>query len=222
MIRQRAYAIPLVAFLAFVSTLPACRVQMGAKAGDDPKPAEPAPAPAPTPEPAPAPAPTPEPAPTPPPVSAPAPAGKVEQKGGSIRLPGAIVFDTDQATLKPGSGSEAVLDQLKAFLDENSKKIAAIRIEGHTDNQGTPEHNMDLSGRRALTIKKYLIDHGTPADKLLAVGFGQTKPVAPNTTEDGKAQNRRTEFKIAMTYDKNGKPVKYLGGDPLGGGQEFK
>jgi OOP family OmpA-OmpF porin len=219
MIRQRAYAIPMIAMMAAICTIPACRVQMGAKAGEDPPPpATAAPAPAPTPEPAPAP--TPEPAPTPPPVAA--PAGKVEQKGASIRLPGAIVFDTDQATLKPGAGSEAVLDQLKQFLTENDKKIAAIRIEGHTDNQGTPEHNLDLSGRRALTIKKYLTDHGIAAERLLAVGFGQNKPVAPNTTEDGRAQNRRTEFKIAMTYDKNGKAVKYLGGDPLGGGQEFK
>ena len=52
-------------------------------------------------------------------------------------------------------------------------------------------------------------------------GFCQTKPVAPNTTEEGRAQNRRTEFHVAELFDKKGKASKYLGGDPLGGGKEF-
>jgi outer membrane protein OmpA-like peptidoglycan-associated protein len=143
-------------------------------------------------------------------------------KGGSLKLPGNIVFDTDQSSLKAGSGSDVVLGQLKQYLVENDKKLAVLRIEGHTDNQGTAEHNLELSGQRALTIKKWLVDNGIDAKRLLAVGFGQDKPVAPNTTEDGRAQNRRTEFKIAETYDKKGKAVKYLGADPLGGGKEFK
>ena len=219
MIRQRAYALALS--MAVFAALPACRVQVGAKAGEEEKKPEPPPPPPPAPEPTPEPAP--EPPKTEPPPMAEAPkASGVKQKGGSIQLPGAIVFDTDQATLKAGSGSEAVLDQLKAFLDENEKKIAAIRIEGHTDNQGTPEHNLDLSGRRALTIKKYLLSKGVAEDRLISVGFGQDKPVAPNTTEEGKAQNRRTDFKIAKIYDKKGKPSNYLGGDPLAGGKEFK
>jgi len=150
------------------------------------------------------------------------PAGKVEQKGGSIQLPGNIVFDTDKATLKPGSGSEVVLDQLKQFLVENEKKIAKIRIEGHTDNQGTPDHNLELSGQRALTIKKWLVANGIDEKRLVATGFGQDKPIAPNDKEEGRAQNRRTEFKIAETFDKKGKPRAYLGLPVLGGGKEFK
>ncbi|HEX3594686.1 MAG TPA: OmpA family protein, partial [Polyangiaceae bacterium] len=79
------------------------------------------------------------------------------------------------------------------------------------------------SGQRALTIKNWLIQNGISADRLVAVGFGQDKPVAPNTTDAGRAQNRRTEFKVAEIYDKKGKPQIYLGGkDPLGGGKEFK
>jgi OOP family OmpA-OmpF porin len=142
--------------------------------------------------------------------------------GNTLSMPGAIVFDTGKATLKAGAGSEAVLDSLKPFLEQNSKDIAVIRIEGHTDNVGDEAKNKELSGQRALTIKKYLVDHGTPADKLVAVGFGSSKPIAPNNTEDGKAKNRRTEFKVAKTFDKKGKPVNYLGQDPLGGGTEFK
>lgn len=142
--------------------------------------------------------------------------------GNTLTMPGAIVFDTGKSTFKPGAGSEAALDQLKAFLDQNSKDIAVLRIEGHTDNQGSEASNLELSGQRALTIKKYLVDHGEDPSHLLAVGFGSSKPIAPNSTEEGRAKNRRTEFKVAETYDKNGKPQKYLGQDPLGGGKEFK
>ncbi|HEX7669067.1 MAG TPA: OmpA family protein [Polyangiaceae bacterium] len=225
MIRSSAFAISVLAAAVAFSAM-GCHVQMSTKAGDTPPPAAaPAPAPAPAPEPAPAPASEPAPAPAaeaPKMADPPKPAGKVEQKGGAIKLPGNIVFDTDKATLKPGSGSDVVLDQLKQFLVENDKKIYSIRIEGHTDNQGAADHNLELSGQRALTIKKWLIDHGIDEKRLIAVGFGQDKPIAPNTTEDGKAQNRRSEFHIAETFDKNGKPVKYLGSNPLGGGKEFK
>jgi OOP family OmpA-OmpF porin len=219
----RTLSTALVAF-----ALPACTVNMHTKSADDPPPA-----PAATPAPATPAATTPPAAAPPPPTEAPhaaeptapvpAPSGKVEQKGGAIQLPGSIVFDFDKATLTPNSGSDVVLGQLKDFLVANEKKIAVLRIEGYTDNQGDAAHNLELSGQRALTIKHWLMDHGIGADKLIAVGFGQDKPIAPNTTDDGRAQNRRTEFKVAEIFDKKGKPQIYLGGkDPLGGGKEFK
>lgn len=215
-------SVVLVAVVA--SAAAGCRVQMSAKAGTEeppkkeaPPPPPPPPPPAPTAE-APKPAPAPEPA-KPPEVK---PAGKVEQKGGSIQLPGNIVFDTDKATLKPGSGSEVVLEQLKKFLVENDKKIAKIRIEGHTDNAGTRDHNVELSGQRALTIKNWLVTNGIAAERLVATGFGPDKPVAPNDKDEGRALNRRTEFKIAETFDKKGKARPYLGMPALGGGKEFK
>jgi OOP family OmpA-OmpF porin len=217
MIRKCAFAVSVLSTLFAVSTLPGCHVQASARTGDEPPP--PPAAPAPTPAPAPAPVPV---AAAPQAVDPPKPTAKVEQKGGAIQLPGNIVFDTDQSTLKAGSGSDVVLGQLKEFLVENDKKIYSIRIEGHTDNQGTADHNLELSGQRALTIKKWLVANGIDEKRLLAVGFGQTKPIAPNTTEEGKAQNRRSEFHVAETFDKSGKPVKYLGANPLGGGKEFK
>lgn len=143
-------------------------------------------------------------------------------EGGSLKMPGNIVFDTGKSNLKEGSGSDVVLDQLKQYLTENDKTIAVLRIEGHTDNQGTADANMELSGQRALTIKKWLVSHGIDEKRLLAVGFGQTKPLVANDTEEHRAQNRRTEFKLAQTYDKAGKPRPYLGMDPTGGGKEFK
>ena len=99
------------------------------------------------------------------------------EKGDSIKLPGNIVFDTGKATLKAGSGSDVVLGQLKQFLYENPQ-ITKLRVEGHTDNVGQPDANMTLSGQRALTIKTWLVSHGIKADRILAVGFGQTKPIA--------------------------------------------
>jgi len=175
------------------------------------------PAAAPTPPPAPPPAPPPPPVETaaPPPAPAPAPAAVVV-KGDSVQIPGQIEFDTGKATFKAGGGSEAVVDQLKIFLDQNPK-VTKLRIEGHTDNVGTPDANQTLSGQRALTVKNAAIAKGVKKERLLAVGFGQNKPIGDNTTEEGRAKNRRTEFRIAEIGGK-----KYLGLDPTGGGKVFE
>jgi OOP family OmpA-OmpF porin len=196
-----------------IPALVACTASMqagGQAQGGGQEPPPPPPPAAPAPEPAPTPTETAQPAPAPQ-----APKSTATVKGDSVSIPGNIVFDHDKATLKQGAGSEVVLEQLKAFLDENPQ-VTKLRVEGHTDNTGTKDRNIKLSGERALTIKKWLIDKGIPKECLIAVGFGQDKPIADNKTEDGKAQNRRTEFKIA---ELNGK--KYLGQDPSGGGKVF-
>ena len=69
-----------------------------------------------------------------------------------------------------------------------------MRIEGHTDSDGTPEANLKLSEKRAAAVKNYLVKKGVSADLLTAVGKGDTSPVADNETSEGKAQNRRTEI----------------------------
>jgi len=132
-----------------------------------------------------------------------------------VQIPGEIEFDTGKATFKAGGGSDAVVDQLKDFLDKNPK-VTKLRIEGHTDNVGTPESNITLSGQRALTVKNAAIAKGVKKERLIAVGFGQTKPIGDNTTEEGRAKNRRTEFRIAEIGGK-----KYLGLDPTGGAKVF-
>lgn len=142
--------------------------------------------------------------------------GGVTSKGNTIRLPGNIVFDTGAASLKQSAGNEEILDQLKTYLDKN-EKVTLMRVEGHTDNVGKPKDNLELSGQRALTIKKYLVDKGIDEKRIIAVGFGEAKPLGDNSTDEGRAQNRRTEFKIAAV---NGKP--YLGMNPKAGGTEFK
>ena len=144
------------------------------------------------------------------------PPGQIVQKAQSIQLPGNIVFETDKSTLQAGAGNDELLGQLKGFLDKNPQ-ITKLRIEGHTDNQGEATKNEQLSGDRAVTVKKWLIDHGVKSERLIAVGFGQNKPIADNSTDAGRAENRRTEFKIA---ELNGK--KFLGLDPSGGGKVFE
>jgi outer membrane protein OmpA-like peptidoglycan-associated protein len=202
MSRRSAYIIVLGAALA-APLLAGCRVSASAGGSGESEPT--------TPEPAPAPAPAPEPTPEP----APQVKSTAAVKGDSVSIPGNIVFDTGQATLKQGAGSEVVLDQLLLFLNENPQ-VTKLRIEGHTDNVGKQPDNEKLSGERALTIKRYLVDKGIAKERLLAVGFGQNKPVADNATEAGRAQNRRTEFKIAELGGR-----KYMGRDPTAGGKVF-
>lgn len=204
-------ALVTLASVALVaSALSACKGSASFNAGSEPAAA---PTPTPAPPPPPPPAPTPAVAPPPPPVAAPS---AVVVKGDSVQIPGQIEFDTGKATFKAGGGSDAVVDQLKKFLDENPK-ITKLRIEGHTDNVGSADANLALSGQRALTVKNAAIAKGVAKERVLAVGFGQNKPLADNTTEEGRAKNRRTEFRIAEIGGK-----KYLGLDPLGGGKLFE
>jgi OmpA-OmpF porin, OOP family len=197
----------------------ACTASASFKAGGEeakaPPPPPPPPPPATTTEPAPTtPAPSASAPTTPAPAATTDPSPKPVLKKDRLEIPGQIVFENASAVLKPES--DAAINQLKQYLDE-TPRVTKLRIEGHTDNSGTPEGNETLSGQRALAVKKALIAKGVKAERLLAVGFGQNKPVADNTTEEGKAKNRRTEFHVAELGGK-----KYLGLDPTGGGKVFE
>ena len=71
-----------------------------------------------------------------------------------------------------------------------------IEVAGHTDNTGDPDANVALSQRRAEVVQNYLIEHGIDAGRLSAKGYGASRPQASNETEEGRQENRRTEFKI--------------------------
>jgi len=103
-----------------------------------------------------------------------------------------IFFKTNSSELLPTSIAE--LNTLVEFLSKN--KTVRIEIAGHTDNTGEAQYNLTLSQKRAQSVGDYLIANGIEAQRLLFKGYGDTKPLAPNTTEEGKAQNRRTEFSI--------------------------
>jgi outer membrane protein OmpA-like peptidoglycan-associated protein len=111
------------------------------------------------------------------------------KSAGRARLYG-ILFDIDSAKIR--AESLATLDEVvKVLAAEPSWKIT---IEGHTDTTGTAAHNQTLSEQRARAVKDYLVSKGIPAERLATGGFGQTKPVADNATELGRAQNRRVEL----------------------------
>jgi len=209
MLGKSAFVIALASAALVASALSGCKGSASFNAGSEP-------AAAPTPTPPPPPPPPPPPAAVTPPPAVEAPKSAAVVKGDSVQIPGQIEFDTGKATFKAGGGSDAVVDQLKKFLDENPK-VTKLRVEGHTDNVGVAAENLTLSGQRALTVKNAAIAKGVAKERLLAVGFGQTKPIADNTTDDGKAKNRRTEFRIAEI---GGKP--YLGQKEDGGGKVFE
>ena len=108
---------------------------------------------------------------------------------GRARLYG-ILFDTDSAHLRPES--LPTLDEVVRLLSGEPSWF--LVIEGHTDSTGTAAHNQTLSEQRAGSVKGYLTGRGIAAARLTTAGFGQSKPVADNGTELGRAQNRRVEL----------------------------
>jgi OmpA-OmpF porin, OOP family len=139
----------------------------------------------------------------------------VKVNGAKLQAPGEIVFQPDSAAFADDAGNHAVLTEIKAYL-EQSPRVTRLRIEGHTNNVRPTDQSLQLSGQRALTVKNWLRDNGINEGRLLAVGFGDTQPVASNADPAGQAQNERIAFRIA---ELDGKP--YLGADPLAGGTEF-
>jgi len=102
-----------------------------------------------------------------------------------------IFFDFDRSDLKPESYEE--MDRLVTYLEHNKVKI---EIGGHTDDQGSDEYNDRLSQDRAKSVYDYLVQHGIDSSRLSYRGYGKRQPIADNATEEGRATNRRTEFKI--------------------------
>ncbi len=105
-----------------------------------------------------------------------------------------ILFDLDKATLKPESKTE--LDRLGAILIQVPD--LAVEVGGHTDATGTDQHNLKLSDARAMAVRDYLVANFPQivAGNLVSKGYGESTPVASNKTKEGRAQNRRVEFKI--------------------------
>lgn len=113
------------------------------------------------------------------------------EKGATVILKN-IFFETGKYDLQPQSTSE--LDKLVLLMNENPN--LKIQIDGHTDNVGQEKDNQLLSTNRAKSVVNYLLGKAISPQRLTYKGFGSTKPVAVNTTETGKAMNRRTELSI--------------------------
>ena len=100
----------------------------------------------------------------------------------------------------PISNSE--LDRVVEILQADS--TLRLRVEGHTDTEGTDERNQKLSDRRARAVVHYLEKHGIAPERMESIGYGSTRPIADNDTPEGMAQNRRVDM-ILMNYPKDKK-----------------
>ncbi|MDR2595250.1 MAG: OmpA family protein [Fibromonadaceae bacterium] len=112
---------------------------------------------------------------------------------GTILSMSDILFETGKADLKQElrENLSAIGAILQSLLTESK-----VIVEGHTDNVGSADFNKKLSEQRAAAVKQYLIERGVAANRLQAIGYGLTKPVADNKTEEGRAKNRRVELVI--------------------------
>lgn len=114
------------------------------------------------------------------------------KRGVEISSANSILFDTGKYELEPSG--QKFLDRVANIMLTKTKKNAII--EGHTDNVGGATFNQDLSELRALTVMKGLVDRGVPKNRLKAVGYGVARPVADNSTDNGRRLNRRTDIII--------------------------
>ncbi|HTO77513.1 MAG TPA: OmpA family protein [Thermoanaerobaculia bacterium] len=104
-----------------------------------------------------------------------------------------VNFDTDKSEIRKADHDE--LEKALHFVEKYPG--CKISVEGHTDSTGSEAYNQALSERRAAAVKKFLIDHGvTSADRIESVGYGETRPIADNTTAKGRSENRRVEIVI--------------------------
>jgi OmpA-OmpF porin, OOP family len=133
-----------------------------------------------TPEVAVAPEPEPEPMPEPPPPP----------EFEPVVLDSEVTFAFDSDELRPAAFP--VLDGVVRTLRDNPE--LRVRIEGHTDSVGSAEYNQGLSQRRAESVRAYLAGQGIAGNRMMAVGYGEERPVATNETDEGRAQNRRVEI----------------------------
>ena len=132
-----------------------------------------------------------------------------KQDGNEVIIAKRVEFEPGIAKLK--SESTAAIQIIKLYLDDKLY-ISVLRVESHTDNSADPGVSQALSENRALAICKKLIELGVDCKRLIAVGFGDTKPVADNSTPQGKAENRRVTF---VNVSLRG---HIIGGMPVDGG----
>lgn len=132
--------------------------------------------------------------PPPPVVKAdPPPAPRVEVRNNQIVISEKIQFDDAKATIKPESNS--LLDEIVATFQKNPQ-IKKVSIDGFASSEGDASFNKKLSDDRAKSVMAYLVGHGVDKGRVTAKGYGVEKPIADNSTEDGREKNRRVEFNI--------------------------
>lgn len=117
----------------------------------------------------------------------------VELRDDKIEIRQTIYFDNGEATIQ--QRSFPLLQQVTSLLVENPQ-IKKVQIEGHTDDVGPDDFNLDLSKRRAQAVRQHLIDQGISSERLTAEGYGENRPILPNTSNRNRSINRRVEFRL--------------------------
>jgi len=117
----------------------------------------------------------------------------VKLREDKIEIQQKVFFDTGKATIQQRSFN--LLEQVTALLAENPQ-VQKIRIEGHTDDVGSDAENMTLSQERAEAVRNFLVKQGVSPERLEAKGFGEERPLIPNTSDRNRTINRRVEFRI--------------------------
>ncbi|HSP33038.1 MAG TPA: OmpA family protein [Thermoanaerobaculia bacterium] len=112
-----------------------------------------------------------------------------------VRMTNDVLFDVDNATLR--QESRATLRELATNLQRYPDEL--VDVEGHTDSTGTAQHNQVLSEERASSVRTFLVDNGVTSRSVTAVGYGETRPKASNSTPEGRQLNRRVEIHIRAT-----------------------
>ena len=132
--------------------------------------------------------------PPPPPEPEPEPEVKrVEITADAIVIHEKIEFEFGKATIR--SVSHSLLNEVAQVITDNPQ-IQEVSIEGHTDDVGSDKSNQKLSENRAKAVREYLVGKGIADAKLTSVGYGESKPIDSNETDEGRARNRRVEFRI--------------------------
>jgi outer membrane protein OmpA-like peptidoglycan-associated protein len=109
-----------------------------------------------------------------------------------------IYFEFNSAEIK--KQSYGILDAIVATMQGNPD-ILLVEIQGHTDNRGSDAYNLDLSDRRAASVREYLVNGGVEAGRLQSQGYGETQPLLNKNTEEAWSKNRRVEFLIVKRAD---------------------
>lgn len=115
-----------------------------------------------------------------------------------ISLAAGATFEFDSAALK--SEGKQQLDDIASKIVRLGDRVESIHVDGHTDSVGADDYNMDLSVRRARSVSDYLVSQGVDAEKITTRGHGETQPVADNSTNAGRQQNRRVEIRVEGDY----------------------
>ncbi|MGH8032903.1 MAG: OmpA family protein [Luteimonas sp.] len=110
----------------------------------------------------------------------------------TLNMPGGVTFGFDQASIQPQF--YPVLDNVANTLQQYNQTV--IEVAGHTDSVGTDSYNQQLSQRRADAVAAYLGSRGISRDRMITVGAGETRPIASNDSDNGRAQNRRVEVTL--------------------------